>query len=279
MPDWGGLISDIVGPLVGGGGDLISNIGDVASNVASDVATDVPGFGGALLPNVATDVGPLAGAAAGAAPAASSLFAAPPLAAAAAPADTSWLTGTPDSGSQPDWLSKALGIGGDVLKKAVPLAGAGAGVSSVIQGINQASQLRQAQQFERQTARPAAGAGQALTQAGQTAALGGPLPPQLQGMIDQWKSGARSQMDSFLARSGISDSTMKGQFDAWINQRADQMHMDFANAMLSSGYQGITTALGPSTALGSQAQSVMSSINNILAGASRSLSSLLGSTA
>jgi len=180
-----------------------------------------------------------------------------------------------------------LGGGGlnDVLTgigPALRLATTGAGIGSSIYGLTQAAgqrkQLEQQQKQQAATAAPAAAAGQQLTSAGSQALLGGPLPAQLESQVDQFKANARMKIRDYLAKAGITDSTMAQQFDTFIDMQAQTLRSQLAQNLLQSGYSGIGAAMGPSGQVSATAQGLMGGTTDAITAANKSIALLLGAT-
>lgn len=203
-------------------------------------------------------------------------------------------TGSLGAGSlaAPDF-SAATGAGGGggfldtaagFAKGIAPWAGLGltgmgiaSGIKGQQQGADQYKLLQKAQQFQQQTAAPAAAAGSALTSAGQQAMLGGPLPPQMEAQVQAWGEQARAQLRQYFAHAGISDSTMMQQMESWIVEQEQLMRNNLASSELSAGLAGISAAGGPATQMANTAQQQMGGQNNALAAANAAIAQITGS--
>ena len=200
--------------------------------------------------------------------------------------DTSGLLGI--TGSAPniptgggDWLS-TINSGLKSITPALGLATTGASLGAGIYGMTQAAdqraQLMKQQKQQAALAAPAAQAGGALTAAGSQAMLGGPLPQQLESQVEQFKQNAKMKIRDYLAKAGISDSTMAQQFDTFIEMQADTLRSQLAQNLLQSGYSGIGAAMGPSGQVSATAQGLMGSTSDTINAANKSIALLMGQT-
>lgn len=192
--------------------------------------------------------------------------------------------GGPGGGSFWDTLKGYGSDVGSLAKSALPfasLATTGMGVASGIAGMEQASQqnaiLKKEQQRQQQLAAPAAAAGASLTSAGQAAMLGGALPAQLESQVQELGDRLRAQYRQYLASIGQSDSTAAIQEDEWVNQQQNALREQLAQQLLSSGYQGIGTAMGPSSSVSGTAANLSQGGAAGVGGANAALSKLLAS--
>ena len=173
----------------------------------------------------------------------------------------------------------------DVLKGITPALGLattgaslGAGIYGMTQAADQRAQLMKQQKQQAALAAPAAQAGGALTAAGSQAMLGGPLPQQLESQVEQFKQNAKMKIRDYLAKAGISDSTMAQQFDTFIEMQADTLRSQLAQNLLQSGYSGIGAAMGPSGQVSATAQGLMGSTSDTINAANKSIALLMGQT-
>ena len=195
-------------------------------------------------------------------------------------------------GTAPD-VGAGAGSGGgfsmggfnDVLKGITPALGLattgaslGAGIYGMTQAADQRKQLVQQQKQQADLAAPAAQAGGALTAAGSQAMLGGPLPQQLESQVEQFKQNAKMKIRDYLAKAGITDSTMATQFDTFIEMQADTLRSQLAQNLLQSGYSGIGAAMGPSGQVSATAQGLMGSTSDTINAANKSIALLMGQT-
>lgn len=194
-------------------------------------------------------------------------------------------------GTAPD-VSAGTGAGGggfsmgglnDVLKGITPALGLattgaslGAGIYGMTQAAAQRHQLEQQQKQQAALAAPAAAAGGQLTSAGTQAMLGGPLPQQLESQVEQFKQNAKMKIRDYLAKAGITDSTMATQFDTFIEAQAQSLRSQLAQNLLQSGYSGIGAAMGPSGQVSATAQGLMGSTTDTINAANKSIALLLG---
>lgn len=195
--------------------------------------------------------------------------------------------GQPQPGQAPggggtDWSSIArgatggLGALGNILGLGVSGLGMANAVKAMQQGGQQQKVMREAQQQAQQVARPAAQAGASLTAAGEQAMLGGPLPGQMEQMVQKWKNESRARIQQYLAKSGISDSTMAAQFESWIDQNEGLYRQQLANTLLEGGYRGVQTATQPIGMSGNMAANQMGGTDKFLREANSSLALLTG---
>ncbi len=125
--------------------------------------------------------------------------------------------------------------------------GAFAGIEGMMQAGRQNKYMQQAQKTAQQAAAPALAAQQALLPAGTSAMLGGALPPGLEAQVNQWANGAKAQARQYYAHAGIQDSTMMAEMDAYIDQLAQGMRAQYAQGLLTGGFQagqGAVSAAG-----------------------------------
>jgi len=196
-------------------------------------------------------------------------------------------SGVPSSGAGGGGASLFGGGGSlnDVLKGITPALGLattgaslGAGIYGMTQAADQRAQLVKQQKQQAALAAPAAQAGGALTAAGSQAMLGGPLPQQLESQVEQFKQNAKMKIRDYLAKAGISDSTMATQFDTFIEMQADTLRSQLAQNLLQSGYSGIGAAMGPSGQVSATAQGLMGSTSDTINAANKSIALLMGQT-
>lgn len=173
---------------------------------------------------------------------------------------------------------------GDFAKAAAPFAQLGAtgmgiagGIQQMNQGAEQMKVLKQQQKQQQAMAVPAAASGGALTQAGSTALTGGALPPALEAQVESFKNEARMRYRQQLAAQGITDSSMAGQMESWIENQAQQLRGQLAGNLYGQGLSGIQAAMGPSAAVSQTAMGMAGGSQASLQSANAALSKLLGS--
>jgi hypothetical protein len=187
--------------------------------------------------------------------------------------------GQPAPSSGFDWggaLKTGLGAIGPLAQLGLTGMGIAGGIQGMKQGAQQNDILRAAQKQQQQTAQPAADAGSQLTAAGTSAMLGGPLPPELESQVQQKIAEMRAQLRSYFAHAGIGDSSMMAEYEGWINMQEQALRSTLAQNLLQSGYGGIGTALGATSALERSAGSQTQNTNALLAGANQAISLLTG---
>jgi hypothetical protein len=188
----------------------------------------------------------------------------------------------PAEGGGVDWGSIGRGAAGGLgaLGSVLGLGVSGLGMANAVRAMQQGGQqqkiLKQAQEQAQQVAAPAAQAGANLTRAGEQAMLGGPLPGQMEQMVQKWRAESRARIQQYLAKSGISDSTMAQQFESWIDQNEGMYRQQLAQSLLQGGYTGISTATGPIGQSGQMAAGQMGGTDKFLREANSSLALLTG---
>lgn len=185
----------------------------------------------------------------------------------------------PTGGGFGDWMKAGaggLGALGNILGLGVSGLGMANAVRAMQQGGQQQKVLDRAQKQAQQVAAPAAQAGASLTSAGEQAMLGGPLPGQMEQMVQKWRNESRARIQQYLAKSGITDSTMAQQFESWIDQNEGLYRQQLAQSLLQGGYQGVATAMGPIGASGQMAAGQMGGTDKFLREANSSLALLTG---
>src|SRR5262245_50029692 len=190
--------------------------------------------------------------------------------------DPTAMSGTPGGGSFFDQL-------GGYVKQALPfvkLGSEGLGAYAGIRGMMNAGQQQQfltsAQRTAQQAGAPALAAGQAIVPAATQAVLGGPLPPQLEATVNNWKNNWRQQLRNYYARAGISDSTMSAQIEATIEAQAQELRAQLAQGMLQSGIGALNPALQSAQIGGQLAQREGDTVTQAITAANQSLQRLLG---
>jgi len=193
---------------------------------------------------------------------------------------------TTDTGGGGFWSSLGSGLSsiGDIAKAAVPIAQLGTtgmgiwgGIESMNRGKEQMGVLKKEQQRQQQMAQPAAAAGGALTQAGQSALLGGNLPPALEAQVQDWKNQAKMRYMQQLASQGQTDSSAAIQLDAWLETQAQKLRGELAGNLYGQGLAGVQTAMGPSGAVSTTAMGMAEGTTGSLEAANKALAQLLGS--
>lgn len=169
-------------------------------------------------------------------------------------------------------LSKVLGIGTGALE-------AYSTINAMKQGAEQQKMMRQEENRQRELATPAAQAGTQLTGAGTQALMGGDLPPELQSLVDKRKEELRGQLRSYFAKAGIDVSTMDAEFESYIDQQADVYKSQLAQMLLQEGYQGISTAMGPSGTVGGTSERNTGSVATNMKDAQSAIAMLTGQQA
>jgi hypothetical protein len=96
--------------------------------------------------------------------------------------------------------------------------------------------------------------------------------------VEQFKQNAKMKIRDYLAKAGISDSTMAQQFDTFIEMQADTLRSQLAQNLLQSGYSGIGAAMGPSGQVSATAQGLMGSTSDTINAANKSIALLMGQT-
>lgn len=196
---------------------------------------------------------------------------------------------TAGTGAGGNWLSN---LGGQIgtafqnnplqaLGSAAGLGLTGMGIYGGIKGQQQAADqyklLQKAQQFQQNAAQPSVAAGSALTQAGEQAMLGGPLPPQLESQVQQWGESARARLRDYFSKAGITDSSMMAQMESWIDEQMSNMREQMAGQLLGGGNASTATGLGGANSLAGTSSAQQFGQNNLMAQAQASLAQLTGS--
>jgi hypothetical protein len=240
--DWLGGLGSGIGGLFGGGG---GEVAQAASPYAGELA------GGSY--------GPLIGEAAAGA-------------------------GGAGAGGGGGWWDAMGGIGG-LAKAAGTAAQLGStgmniwgGIEAMNRGKEQMGVLRQQQKQQQAMAAPAAASGGALTAAGSAALTGGALPPALEAQVEDWKNQSRMRYRQQLAAQGITDSSMAGQMEGWIELQAQKMRGELAGNLYGQGLAGVQTAMGPSVAASQTAMGMAGGTQGSLQAANEALAKLLGSS-
>ena len=191
-------------------------------------------------------------------------------------------TGGADSlGGVGSMLSGLSGLAKDALPF-LQLGTQGLGMYSGIRGMQTAGQqanlLKSAQHTQQQAAAPLLAAGQSLTPAGTQAVMGGPLPPQLESVVNAWTQGHIAQMRQQFASMGIQDSGMIQEAEAAITQSAQLLRAQLAQGLLQSGEQAALGAAQAVTPLEGSAANQQTQIASAIQAANAALSQMLGRT-
>ena len=184
------------------------------------------------------------------------------------------------------WESVGSGLtgAGNIARAAAPIAQLGTtgmgiwgGINQMNQGADQMRVLEQQQRQQQKMAAPAAASGGALTAAGSAALTGGALPPALEAQVEDWKNQSRMRYRQQLAAQGITDSSMAGQLEGWIELQAQKMRGELAGNLYGQGLSGISTAMGPSATVSQTALGMAGGTAGSLEAANKALAQLLGS--
>lgn len=189
----------------------------------------------------------------------------------------------PGGGGIMDSIKSGLAPYSGIAKDVAPLLGLGTtgmGIYSSVSGISAAAQQNKlradAQKYMKQTGRTAATTGEQLTTAGGNAIQGGALPKPLEARVQQFVTDSRAKFRSYFAKAGITDSTMRQEYEAWIDQQAELMRGQLAESLLRSGYAGISTAMGPAQGLAQSADRVQGGTEGLIKGANKAIGALAG---
>lgn len=235
LSDLGSGIGDIFSGIGGGVMDAASGIGRFASSLA-------PVFGlGSQVARMVEPDSPQAQAA-------------PPPAQGYDPS-----TGAQPGPAQPQGRG-LMGNVADILGVALPVAATGFGVKNAVDANAYAKeqqdylkQMQQLQMERSESGRPIREAGSAQYLAGTQALQGGALPAAMEAQITNWKTGAQQKIRDYLARAGISDSSMALQYDAWLGTQEQAMRADLARQLQAGGVAGYNAgAYNPGDAMFAQ---------------------------
>src|SRR3990167_5931817 len=151
---------------------------------------------------------------------------------------------------------------GDVAKAVLPVAQIGSGVMGIVAGQQAGKELsKQSEQVRRATTAQLDAAQQARGIAPEvgsriatpTAAFGaeklakaaaGEIPTASQGMIDEWKRGAKQRARDYLARIGQGESSSLVSWENWIDQQATAMADQSLRGEEALGLEAMRTAGG-----------------------------------
>lgn len=179
------------------------------------------------------------------------------------------------------WYQDIMGGLGSAAKAITPLVGlgtAGLGLYSGIKGMQEAADLKEQNQAalarQRQVADTALGSGTALTTAGTSALMGGPLPEGLEAQAKQWEDAYRAQVRNYLAKAGMTTSSAAAQWEPYIQQQAAIYRSQLAQGMLQPGQTSLQTASGAAAREVGQTQATQTGIGTALEAANRALASL-----
>lgn len=160
------------------------------------------------------------------------------------------------------------------LRLGTGVLGAGVGFSALNQAGKQQALLSNAQKTSAAAAAPGVAAAGELIPAGTKALMGGPLPPELEAIVNNFINSEKTKARQTLAKMGLTSSDAATQMDAWIEQQALELRAKLAGGLLQSGTgaipPGVTGQAGP---LASQQTT---SINTAVQEAQRAMFNLLG---
>jgi hypothetical protein len=197
--------------------------------------------------------------------------------AASAAADTASSAG----GAGGSWFADIMSGLGTASKAAIPLIGLGTtglGLYSGIKGMQEAANIKErneaAFEQQQQAAQTALGSGTALTTAGTSAMMGGPLPEGLEAQAQQWEDAYRAQVRNYLAKLGGTTSSAATQWEPYIKQQAAIYRQQLAQGLMQPGQTGLQIASGAASRTVGQNQATQTGLGTALEAANRALATL-----